>query len=341
MRKQRRVHGIRGWAAASAGLMAAVMLGGAGGPVLADAKYQIKVGVSTPPSYSYNIGLAAFKKQVEAGSNGEISVTIFPSAQLGGEVEMGKNVQLGTLESTVISASNLSPFHQPLQALSVPYLFKSLDCSFQVVDGAIGAEFTDAVLQKAKIRTLAWYTFGMRELFNSKRDVVKVADLKGLKIRVPADKLLELTWRTLGANPTPLPFPEVFNALQQGVIDGDANPVASIQQFKWYEVVKHVSLAKVAVGLSPFIIGERFYGKLPAAYQELVSKAALASAKVNREAHAKSTESAMAFLRGQGVKFTEPDLDDFRANVKPVWDEAKKTLGADLIDRILAAQSSC
>ncbi len=305
------------------------------------AKYKIKIAATTPPGYSYNIGLEMFKEQVEKGTNGDVSVTIFPSAQLGNEVESGKNVQLGTLEMTVISASNLSPFYETLQVLSVPYLFKSLSCAFEITDGPVGADLEAALLKRAGIRVLSWYTFGMRQLFNSKRDVRTVADLKGLKIRVPASKMLEQTWRTLGAIPTPLPFPEVFNGLQQGVIDGDALPVASIHQFKFFEPAKHVSMAKVAVGMAPLIIGEKYLRKMPEAYQDLIIKAGRESSQANRAAEATTTEKALTFLKANGVTIVEPDLDEFREALGPVMDTAKETFGADLVNRIATSQSGC
>ncbi len=324
----------------AAGMFALLMAAAVTTPSLA-AKYKIKIAVTTPPGYSYNVGLDQFKQEVEKGSNGDISVTIFPSAQLGNEVESGKNVQLGTLEMTVISASNLSPFYQKLQVLSVPYLFKSLSCAYSVVDGPIGSELEATLLDRSGIRVLSWYTFGMRQLFNSKRDVHSVADLKGLKIRVPASKMLEQTWRTLGAIPTPLPFPEVFNGLQQGVIDGDALPVASIHQFKFFEPARHVSLAKVAVGMAPMIISQKYLDKLPKEYQDLVIKAGRESAAANRAAEAATTEKAMAFLKANGVTFVEPDLDEFRSALGPVMDTAKEDFGAELVDRIAGSQSGC
>lgn len=322
--------------AGAIGLALLAMAGGA-----AAQQYKMKIGVSTPEGYSYNQALAAFKKQVEEGSKGDISVTVFPSSQLGDEAEMGRNVQLGTLEATVISTSNISPFHKPLQVLSVPYLLKSISCAFQVVEGPVGTEMFDALLQKAGIRTLAVYTFGYRQLFNTQRPIESVEDLKGLKIRVPPDKYLEMTWATLGASPIPLPFSELFPALQQGVVDGDANPISSIQQFKWYEVVKHVAYANVAVGLGPFMINERFFQSLPPEYQKLVQDAAKASVKVDVDVDAKATETAVKFLEGEGVKFTHPDLDGFRKAVQPVLDKAGEEFGADLVKRIGEAQGGC
>ena len=322
--------------AAAAGLAAALASAAAAESV------KIKVGVSTPPGYSYNVALEEFKRLVEGDTGGDVSVTIFPSAQLGGEIEMGKNVQLGILEMTSISTSNISPFHKPFQVLSVPYLLKNQACGLQVVDGAIGDDLAGALLQKAGIRVLGWYTFGMRQLFNTKRDVVKLEDLKGLKIRIPADKYLELTWRTLGAQPIPLPFPEVFSALQQGVIDGDANPTSSIQRFKWYEVVKHVSYANVAVGISPLMINDRLFQKMTPEQREILQKAATVSVGVNREAHDKDTVTAEEWLKTEGgVKFVQPDLAEFRAAMQPVWDAAREEFGTDLVDSILKAQDGC
>ena len=305
------------------------------------AKYDIKIAVSTPPTFSYNIALEEFKKQVEEGSNGEISVTIYPSAQLGNEVETGKNVQLGTLEMTVISASNISPFYKNLQVLSVPYIFKSLSCGFSITDGKIGSDLEAELLKRSGIRVLGWYTFGMRQLFNSKRDVVNVSDLKGLKIRVPASKMLEATWRTLGAIPSPLPFPEVFNGLQQGVIDGDALPLASIHQFKFYEPARHISLANVAIGLATFVVSEKFLNKLPKDYQELIIKAGRDSALVNRNIDVENNKKAISFFQDQGIKIVEPNLEEFRSNLGPVMDMARESFGAELVDNILNSQSNC
>jgi tripartite ATP-independent transporter DctP family solute receptor len=326
---------------ARAAAVATVLAFGLSAGTASAQSHKIKVGVSTPPGYSYNVGLEEFKRLVEQDTKGEVAVSIFPSAQLGGEVEMGKNVQLGTLEATVISTSNASPFHKPLQVLSVPYLLKSISCGMTVLHGQVGQDFSKALLDKAGIRVLGWYTFGMRQLFNTKRDVKTVGDLKGLKIRVPPDKYLEMTWRTLGASPVPLPFPEVFSALQQGVIDGDANPISSVKQFKWYEVVKHVSYANVAVGLSPFIINDKAFQKLTPAQQKAVTAAAAASEKANQKADAATTEDASSFLKKEGVVFTEVEMEGFRKAAQPVLDEAKKDFGGELIDQVVAAQKSC
>ena len=227
----------------------------------AQQKVTLKLNLGTPPGNPYNVGADAFKKMVEADTQGAVTVQIFPSAQLGGEVESAKNVQLGTLDATIVSTSNLASFYDKLSVFSVPYIFKSVSCSFPVVDGPVGKEMSDHLLQTARMRVLGYPTFGARHLFNTKRHVIHPDDLKGLKIRAP-DPLLEATWRALGANPTPLPFPEVFNAVQQGVIDGDANPLTSMKTFRWYEAAKYVSLTNTAVGIGVFIINEPFFQKL-------------------------------------------------------------------------------
>jgi len=303
-------------------------------------KVTLKLNLGTPPGHPYNVGADVFKRVVETDTGGAVTVQIFPSAQLGGETESAKNVQLGTLEATIVSTSNLSSFLERLNVLSVPYVFKSIACSFSVVDGPVGQEFSATLLKDARLHVLGYPTFGARQLFNTKRRVVKVDDIKGLKIRAP-DALLEATWRALGANPVPLPFPEVFNALQQGVIDGDANPLTSIQTFRWYESTKFVSFTNTAVGIGVFIINDAFLQKLPKAQQDVVLKAAAESIKVNRASEADLNKKAEAFLRTQGVTFDTPDQDAFRAKLTPVFDEAKKRFGAELLDRVAAAQTGC
>src|SRR3546814_15840775 len=114
----------------------------------------------------------------------------------------------------MVSTSNLSSFYENYQVFSVPYLFKSVECSFAVMDSEVGKGFADALVEQASLRVLGYPTFGARHLFNTVRPVKTVDDVAGLKIRAP-DKLLEATWRQLDANPVPLPFPEVFNAIQQ------------------------------------------------------------------------------------------------------------------------------
>lgn len=320
--------------------LAALLLSACLAPAQAQQKITLKLNLGTPPGNPYNVGAEAFKKMVEAESQGAISVQIFPMAQLGGETESAKNVQLGTLEATIVSTSNLASFYDRLSVFSVPYAFRSVNCSFPVVDGEVGREMSDALVSKARIRVLGYPTFGARHLLNTKRRVIRPDDLKGLKIRAP-DPLLEATWRALGANPTPLPFPEVFNALQQGVIDGDANPLTSIQTFRWYESVKYVSFTNTAVGIGVFIMNEPFFQKLSKPQQDVILKAAAESIRVNRASEAELNRKAEAFLKTQGVNFDTPNQEEFRARLTPVFDEAKRRFGQELLDRIAAAQKNC
>jgi len=304
------------------------------------AKTTIKLNVGTPAGHPYNVGADTFKRIVEAESGGALVVQIFPSAQLGGEVESAKNVQLGTLEATIASTSNMSSFVERFNVFSVPYLFKSIACSFAVMDGPVGQEFSETLVKSSRVRVLGYPTFGARHLFNTKRRVVRPDDIKGLKIRAP-DALLEATWRALGGNPVPLPFPEVFNALQQGVIDGDANPLTSIQTFRWYESVKYVTLTNTAVGVGVFVMGEPFFQKLPKNQQDLVLRAGAEAVKANRAAEADLNTKAEAFLRTQGVNFDTPAQEEFRARLAPVFDTAKTRFGQELLDRIAASQGKC
>lgn len=304
-------------------------------------EFSWRVSVVTPEGHPYNVALQHFKERVEQGSEGAIEVKIFPSSQLGGEVESVKNVQLGTLEMTVVSTSNTSPFYKDLEVMGVPYSFKSLTCAYQVLDGPIGQEMAQGLLEQSGLRVLGWYTFGMRQIINTKRPILEPADLEGLVFRVPADKMAEAAYKAMGANPVPMAFPEMFNALQQGVIDGADNPLITVQAFKWYEVVKNVSLTNTAAGLSPFLVSEKVFRKLPPPLQELVLEAGAESARINRENEAAQTASAADFLSEQGVRIDKPDLEPFRDAVQPVFDMAREQYGADLVNSVLEAQTDC
>ncbi len=300
----------------------------------------IKLNIGTPPGHPYNVGAEAFKNAVEEGSAGSIEVQLYPSAQLGGEVESVKNLQLGTLEATIVSTSNLSSFYENYQVFSVPYLFKSVECSFDVMDSEVGQNFSRELVERANLRVLGYPTFGGRHLFNTVRPVKTVEDVAGLKIRAP-DKLLEATWKQLGANPVPLPFPEVFNALQQGVIDGDANPLASIVTFKWYEAARYVSLTNTAVGIGVLLISEPFFQSLPEEQQSLLIEAGRIGTAANRKSEAKLNEESEAFLRQEGVQIDTPDLDPFREKLTPLFEDARERFGEDLLNKIAALQNDC
>lgn len=322
--------------------VAAVAAVGVFGPVsVLAAEYNWRVSVVTPEGHPYNDGLAHFKERVESGSDGAISVKIFPSSQLGGEVESVKNVQLGTLDMTIVSTSNTSPFYQDLEVLGVPYSFKSLECAYKVLDGEIGQNMAKGLVEQSGLRVLGWYTFGMRQLVNTKRPILEPKDLNGLVFRVPADKMAEAAYKALGANPVPMAFPEMFNGFQQGVIDGADNPLITLQAFKWYEVVKYASITNTAAGLSPFLVSERAFQKLPDPLKELVLEAGAESAVVNRESEARLTADATGKLKENGVQIDEPDLAPFREAVQPVFDLARKNFGDELVESVLNAQTGC
>lgn len=325
----------------SLGAIAAALLAWDPAPAESAPKHRWRVAVVTPAGHPYNLGLEHFKRRVENGSNNEIEVTIFPSGQLGGEVESVKNVQLGTLTMTIVSTSNTSPFYKDLEALGVPYLFKNMSCAYKVLDGEVGEDMKAGLLKNAQLRVLGWYTFGMRQVVNTRRPILKPADMAGLKFRVPADKMAEEAYRALGANPVPMDFPEVFNALQQGVIDGADNPLITVQQFKWYEVVKNVSLTNTAAGISPFLISERAFSRLPEDQKKLVIEAGAESTKINRDTEAAQTAKAADFLKAQGVRIEQVDGSAFREKVEPVFQAARQRFGDKLMSRIAEAQTGC
>ena len=265
---------------------------------------------------------------------GAVTVQIFPSAQLGGEVESAKNVQLGTLDATIVSTSNLASFYDKLAVFSVPYIFKSVSCSFPVVDGPVGKEMADHLLQTARMRVLGYPTFGARHLFNTKRRVIHPEDLKGLKIRAP-DPLLEATWRSARRQSHAATVPR-----------GVQRPAAGRHRRRCQSAHQHEDVPLVRGGQvrvahqhrrghrrtsSSTSLSSRSYRS---SSRTSILKAAAESIKANRASEANLNKEAEAFLKPQGVNFDTPNQDEFRTKLAPVFDDAKKRFGGEMLDRI-------
>jgi tripartite ATP-independent transporter DctP family solute receptor len=273
-------------------------------------------------------------------TGGRIGIRVYHSGQLGKETDAINLARFGALDIARVNIAALNNAFPLTDILALPYVFDSTQHMRRALDGAPGREVLQAFEARGLVG-LAFYDSGTRCFYNHVRPIVEPTDLHGLKIRVPPSDIFVGLARALGANPTPLPFPEVFNALQQGVIDGDANPLTSVQTFRWYESTKYVSFTNTAVGIGVFIINEPFFQKLPKPQQDMIVMAAAESIKANRASEADLNKKAVAFLRTQGVNVDTPNQDEFRAKLTPVFDEAKKRFGADLLDRIGAAQKGC
>ena len=226
-------------------------------------------------------GMEKFKEVVEKNSGGKIKVNIFPSGQLGSDQANLSAMQGGTLEMVSMNSGILASVVKEFAVFDFPFMFASGREADAVVDGAFGQKL-HARLEEKGVVGLTYYELGFRNLTNGRRAINKLADIEGLKLRVIPNPI-NIDWvKALGANPTPLPFPELYAALEQKAVDGQENPVATINGAKLYEVQKHLTLTGHQYNPQSVMVSKKFWDTLSAAEKKIVQDAAIESAKFQR-----------------------------------------------------------
>ena len=295
----------------------------------------INIGHSGAPDGYADVAAVKFKELVEERSGGRMTVEVFPSSQIGSERELVEGAQLGSIDAGVVFAGLLESFVPEMGVVNLPFLFDGQDHVDAVFDGPVGRELL-GLAEEVDIKALAIGQFGLRSMMNSQRPIVTPADAAGLKFRVPESDIYIRTYELVGANPVPLPGPEIFTSLQNGVVDGTGAPIFAAVTQKYYETpVKYLSLTEhIYAALLMFMGGELWDGLGPAA-QQLVQQAAIEAAAHQRAEAAKLDAGYLAELENQGWEVNDVDKDAFRAAVAGVYDERPEL--AEWADRIRAA----
>jgi TRAP-type transport system periplasmic protein len=237
-----------------------------------------------------------FAKLVEQKTNGEVSVNIAGSEQLGNDVAMLTSLRTGALDLTANSQGALSGLVPEVGALGLPFLFANAAHAFRVLDGPIGQELAQK-LAGVGIVSLAWWDNGIRHITNSKRPVEKPSDLQGLKIRTPADPITIDIFQALGAATEQISFSELYVALQQGAVDGQENPLANIASAKIFEVNPYISLSAHKWESTPFLLSQIGAAKLNEPQRVAVQEAALEAGQVQRGLMVEADKNYLAEFR--------------------------------------------
>ncbi|MFO8090204.1 MAG: DctP family TRAP transporter solute-binding subunit [Desulfatiglandaceae bacterium] len=300
-----------------------------------NAKIIVKYGHVGPPVHPQHLGALAFAEHVNENSGGEIEVQVFPMGQLGGERSMTEQVQGGTLHMTAVTAGVLSNFVPEMGIIELPFIYPNREVAYNVLDDEeVKARFASYCEQKGFV-FIGYTENEFRDLTNSKRPVRRPEDLSGLKIRVIESPLFIDTFKALGANPTPLPFPEIYNALQQKVIDGQDNPIFTSMMMKFIEVNKYATLTSHILTECPVVVNKRFWDSLKAEHQKLFREAADVQVTVNREKNAENRVQALEKVKGEGVAvvtLSDEEKEAFKCAVQPVHDKYREIYGAEWYD---------
>ena len=295
---------------------------------------EVKIGYALAVNSHFGAGANAWAESVEKSTNGAFKFKQFPSSALGGERELIEGLQLGTVEAAIVSTGALSNFVPDVGVVDIPFLFRDTTHARAVMDGAFGQELLGK-FQKRGLVALAWGEQGFRHLSNNKHAVHGVADLKGLKIRVTENPVHITAFRTLGASPTPMSWPEVIGALQQGTIDGQENPISVLSSAKLWQVQKHLSLTAHVYAPMALIVAPGFWGTLndaqKAAFTEGAKKGAAASRVFVDTVEKKGVEEA----KSHGMQVVEKiDQAAFRTALEPAYKEYAKKFGQKTLDQI-------
>ncbi len=320
--------------------LAVVVIAGCGGNKQAAStqpagdKIALKVAHVVGTGHPYHLGLVKMKEVVEAKSNGKMTINIFPSGQLGSERDTVEALQLGTLDMCLSATAPLAGFEEKFMIFDLPFLFKSKQHAYEVLDGAIGTQTLD-LLEKKNIKGLVYFEVGFRDFTNSRHPINKPEDLKGMKFRLMETPVHLKSVEVWGGIPTPMAIGEVFTALQQGTIDGQENPLPILDTFKFYEVQKYLSITEHFYSATPLLIQKKVWDKLTPEQQKILMEGAKAGRDVCRQENTAQEKVLLAKFKEKGMVVNNADKEEFFKASKPIYDFFAPKLGKEAVDKII------
>ncbi|MFC4167181.1 TRAP transporter substrate-binding protein [Teichococcus aestuarii] len=316
---------------AAAALASSIMLPGG-----AFAQTVLKLGHVWPAAEIHARAAERFAADVAQATNGAVKVEIYGGSTLGSDRELVEGMRFGSNDIWVGGAGVLTAASDTAKIFAMPFMIRDAAHFGQVFNGPIGQEVTEAVRKESGLQILAYWLRGPRWL-TTKAPVRSPADLSGLKIRVPDSPVSVASWKALGAAPTPMNFGEVFSALQQGVIDGQENPLSLIESSKFSEVVKYLVRTEHSYEPIVIVMSASRLNRLPEAQRKAVQASATGAAQAfAAEEVAKGETAFLRMLQEQRMTLIEPDKAPFRAKVGPAFVKASFPSIAALYEKVVA-----
>lgn len=315
-------------------LVAVSVLSAITSTVAHSAEMTLKLGHLANEQNAWHLAAVEFGEQLSTLTDGRIEVQIFPNESLGKEIDLINGMQLGTVDMT-ITGESLQNWAPMAALLAVPYAYKSLEHMDEVASGSIGDDIKAQIIDKAKIRPIAYFARGPRNL-TSNRPITSPAELNGLKLRVPNVPLFVDVWQSLGASPTPMAFSEVFTSLQNGVLEAQENPLALIRSANFNEVQSHVNKTEHVRSWIYLTIAESTWAKLSDADKQAVETAAAAAQTMERQLLLDSLAEDQAYLESKGMTFVDVDGAAFQAAAKEAVLNNVKPEIAPIVENLFA-----
>ncbi|MDA3951493.1 MAG: TRAP transporter substrate-binding protein [Spirochaeta sp.] len=307
------------------------------GAAAAEETFTITAGIGLNDKSAQYQSFEYFKELVEENSDGRITVDLYHSSQLGDDREMMEALQLGTQEMTCPSTAPIAPFVDGYKVFDLPFIFPNEGAADYVLDSEIGQDLLDD-LSDIGIKGLVYWENGFRQLTNDVRPVRTPADVEGLKVRTMENPIHLAAWQTMGANPTPMAFGELFSALQQDVVDGQENPWGTIYLQNFPEVQQYTT--NTGHVYSPFVlmIAQEYWDNLPANLQDVVMDAAEKSRDHNRDLNRKLNAEYLEELKDvmEVTILSNEEKMAFQEATSDVYEQYSEEIGADLVNAVRA-----
>lgn len=324
------------------GVLSLILLGAcsndSNSALAAEGSKLMKISVVTSEDRSLTKGVYKFKEIVEQETEGAIRVEVYADGQLGGDRETFESLQFGIIEATTISTGPVAAFAPRFSLFDFPFLFRDTETAYEILDGPIGKEILGD-LEDQNVIGLGYWENGFRHLTNNKREVKTIDDLKGLKIRALENDLHLDFWRAIGANPSPLAYTELFAGMQQGVVDGQENPLGNVTTAKFYEVQKYLTKTNHIYNASVFMVSRDFWDSLSEEEQGIIVKASEESKNYQRKLNAEEEKIALDYLRSETnmeiTELSDEDYEEMFQAVQPVWDKYADQIGKDLVEKVI------
>jgi TRAP-type transport system periplasmic protein len=298
----------------------------------------IKMALVNTADSAHGLGAKRFAEIVGQRSGGKLNVRIYAGGSLGGEAVVASAMQGGTIEMSMMGPGLLTGMDKDFGVFDTPFLFDSPKEADAVMDGPVGKKLLDKLPGKGLIG-LSYWDHGFRILTNSRRPVAKMEDIQGLKIRVQQIPVFIDAFTTLGANPVPMPFTELYTALETKAVDGQENPFVSVEVTKFYEVQKYASNTRHAYSPLLVLASKRFWDQLSADERKILLEAAEETKSYEREVSRSLDAKAAEDLKGKGMVITDVTPEErtrMREKLKPVIEKHLKTVGEGLVQELTA-----
>jgi tripartite ATP-independent transporter DctP family solute receptor len=306
-------------------------------PMALAAQYVMKFGHDMPEDSAQHVAALKYADLVKERTKGRVEVRVFPAQQLGTDPEMVQQAQMGTLEIVLPPTAKISGFAPALQLADLPFLFPNKEICYQVLDGPVGDKLL-AMLDSKGLKGVSFWESGFKQM-TANKPIKKPEDFAGMKVRVMESPILIAQYKQVKANPIPIDFAETYNALQQGVVEAQENPLVSIVNMKFYEVQKYTMLSNHGFLGYAFLFSKKVYDGLPADIQQTLRDTARELASFERQDTARREGGYVERIKNGGsqiIEFSPQERQAFEKAFLPVHKQFEKVVGEELLKEAYA-----